>query len=184
MAIDPGESDQEGSGKYACWYEQADTLSQGSILRDVRVFEELADSTDEVASVAPRRINAIVLTQSCDVLKKSQTRLLIAEIQTYRAIADEHGGFFRTDKWRKQLADGLTIAEFILPPSPGIIDDWSLVNFRELHTVRRANVLGHDRFVGLNSPYREHLGQAFARFMMRVGLPTVIDSAEFVNFPL
>lgn len=186
MAIDPVEGGQDGgSDKYACWYEQAAELSQGTILRDVRVFEELPNSTDEAPRVAPRRIDGIVLTQSCDILKKSQTRLLISEIQAYRQLADEHQGFFRTSKWRKQLADGVTIAEFILPPAPGIILDWSLVNFRELHTVRRASLIDRDGgYIGLDSPYREHLGQAFARFMMRVGLPTVIESAEFEQYPL
>ena len=65
------------------------------------------------------------------------------------------------------------MSEFLLPPSPGVLDDWSVVNFRELYTVDRDQLKSSaDSFAGLASPYREHLGQAFARFMMRVGLPT------------
>lgn len=32
-----------------------------------------------------------------------------------------------------------------------------------------------DGIVTLNSPYKEHLSQAYARFFMRVGLPTNIS---------
>jgi hypothetical protein len=44
--------------------------------------------------------------------------------------------------------------------------------------VNRSRLSTEDGLVGLDSPYREHLGQAYARFMMRVGLPTVIDDFE------
>lgn len=180
MSIELGAGDQDGDeGKYARWYERDAPLSQGSILRNTRVWEELPTSTEEVAKAAPRRIEAIVLTQSCDIVnKKGQARLLVAEIQTYRSIAEQKGGFFRGSQYRKELSDGITLAEFLLPPADGAIEDWSVVNFRELYTVNRSILSSEDDFVGLDSPYREHLGQAFARFMMRVGLPTVVDDFE------
>ena len=177
MAIDLGNGDQDGDeDKYACWYTETKDLAQGSLLRGVRVWEELPNSTAEVARAAPRRIDAIVLTQSCDILKPGQARLLIAEIQSYRAIAEQHGQYLRSSKYRKELTDGLTIAEFLLPPARDALDDWSIANFRELHNVNRSHAINAESFIGLDSPYREHLGQAFARFMMRVGLPTGIGT--------
>lgn len=176
MAIGLGNGGQDGDeDKYACWYERNGALAQGSILRKTRVVEELPGSTEEKARLLPRRIDAIVLTQSCDILnKKGQARLLVAEIQSYRAIAEQLGGHFRSTKYRTELSQGLTVAEFLLPPAKDAVEDWSVVNFRELHTINRPGLTGENGFVGLGSPYREHLGQAFARFMMRVGLPTVI----------
>jgi hypothetical protein len=52
------------------------------------------------------------------------------------------------------------------------MDDYLIVNFRELHIVLRDRVRSAEGYVCLASPYREHLSQAFATFMMRVGLPT------------
>ena len=50
--------------------------------------------------------------------------------------------------------------------------------------MNRSRVTSPDSFVGLDSPYREHLGQAFARFMMRVGLPTGIGDDFIKDFQL
>jgi hypothetical protein len=174
MTKDPATDDSVGSedeDKYADWYRRTDELSQGSVVLNTWVFEESAESTPEQPDVAERFIDAIVLTQSCDISKVPQTRLLVAEIQSYASVA-ERGEIFRSSKYRKELVDGLTISEFLLPPAADVLADWSLVNFRELYTVDRDRLSGGESFLGLDSPYREHLGQAFARFMMRVGLPT------------
>jgi hypothetical protein len=183
MAIDPADKGQDGEAaeKYACWYRQSDKLAQGSIVRNTWVFEESTDSTQEQPDVAERFIDAIVLTQSCDIPKAAQTRLLMAEVQSYGSVA-ERGDIYRSSKYRKELSEGLTISEFLLPPAENVLDDWSLVNFRELYMVDRDRLSEGDSFVGLDSPYREHLGQAFARFMMRVGLPTGLD--EFKSYQL
>lgn len=103
----------------------------------------------------------------------------MAEIQSYRRLAEEGGKQVRETGYRKELIAGRTIAEFLLPPARDVLDDWSVVNFRERYTVDRALVASSaDSFVGLASPYREHLGQAFARFMMRVTLPKNLNEFE------
>jgi hypothetical protein len=184
MTIDPAADngqDREDADKYACWYRQTDKLAQGSIVRNTWAFEEHEDSTPDDPEVAERIIDAIVLTQSCDIGKDAQARLLVAEVQSYESVA-ERGNIFRSSKYRKELVEGLTISEFLLPPAENVLDDWSLVNFRELYTVNRDRLSRAESFTGLDSPYREHLGQAFARFMMRVGLPTGLD--EFKSYQL
>jgi hypothetical protein len=182
MARDPAQGDGRDSDeadKYACWFEHCDELVQGTVLQGARVFEESTESTQDEPDVAVRFIDAVVLTQSCDIPKPAQTRLLVAEVRPYRDVATERGGTFRSKGYRKQLVDGLAIAEFVLPPAAGSFDDWSIINFRELYTVDRDRVLDvNGGFMALASPYREHLGQAFARFMMRVGLPTGLDEFE------
>jgi hypothetical protein len=173
MTTDPSDGEGDGADKYAGWYEGTDILWQGSILRNIRVFEETAESTSEELNVAVRLIDAVVLTQSCDIPKDAQSRLLVAEVQSYANIASSRGDRYKATRYRTELIDGLSVSEFLLPPSTGVLDDWSVVNFRELYTPDRDKVASSaDGFVGLASPYREHLGQAFARFMMRVGLPT------------
>lgn len=180
MAIDPANGGD--ADKFACWYERTGELEQGTVLRGIRVFEESKDSTPEQLDVAVRFIDAIVLTQSCDIRKPAQTRLLVAEVRTYRDVAIERGGKFRGKSYRKELVDGLAVAEFVVPPAEIAFDDWSIVNFRELYAIDRDGLLDAEHYVALASPYREHLGQAFARFMMRVGLPTGLD--EFEHYQL
>jgi hypothetical protein len=183
MPIDPSADEGQGGGeadRYASWYRRTPKLAQGSIVRDTRVFEESVDSTPEELDVAERYIDVIVLTQSCDIAKPAQGRLLVAEIQSYASVAEREGDIYRSSKYKKELSEGLTISEFLLPPSDDVLADWALVNFRELYTVDRDRLVAGDSFVGLDSPYREHLGQAFARFMMRVGLPTGLD--EFKSY--
>ena len=76
MATDPSNDEDSGEDKYAGWYESTETLWQGSILRNTRVFEESADSTPDQLDIAVRFIDVVLLTQSCDIPKDSQTSCL------------------------------------------------------------------------------------------------------------
>ncbi len=55
-----------------------------------------------------------------------------------------------------------------------------VVDFRQIYSLPVAYLRRHAGGLGsrwrLQSPYREHFSQAFARFFMRVGLPTAIPS--------
>lgn len=171
--------------KYADWYEEGAILSQGSILRRTFVFEESKDSQEsQPLRIVRRTIDAVVLTQSCDIDKPAQTRLLVAEVQLYRTLANEAGERVSNKGYRKELLQGRTLGEFLLPPARIGPEDWSVVNFRELYVVDRdrAADIG-DGLIGLRRPYREHLAQAFARFMMRVELPNGLGS-EFEKYEL
>lgn len=61
----------------------------------------------------------------------------------------------------------------------------SIISFREIWSLplslvgAYANKLG--RRLRMQSPYREHLAQAFARYFMRVGLPTDIPRFSTVK---
>ena len=57
--------------------------------------------------------------------------------------------------------------------------DHRIVDFRDIYTIpilleSLMKQRGGPR-LSLNPPYREHLSQAFARFFMRVGLPSVLS---------
>ncbi|WP_280434314.1 hypothetical protein [Nocardia carnea] len=168
---------------YNDWYETLTSLSQGAILRDTRIFEEKEESTAGAPVLGAAEIDAIVLTQTCDIAKPAQIRLLVAEVQEYSMIASERKGNFVSRDYRKSLIQNSAIAEFLIPPCSDSGLDWAIVNFRELHTVDAEKVCaGRSQFIGLASPYREHMSQAFGRFMMRVGLPATLH--EFEKFKL
>jgi hypothetical protein len=114
MADDAGTDAERPEDKYLKWYGPLDELSQGAVLTDVIVFEETVPPTadisdffdedtleapandnhmsdDYVPYVAARSVNVIVLTQSCDIPKPAQQRILVAEVQSCRDIT-AHGG--------------------------------------------------------------------------------------------
>lgn len=53
------------------------------------------------------------------------------------------------------------------------------MDFREIHSLPIKYLQAHALKIGnrwrLKSPYLEHFSQAFARFFMRVGLPSAIE---------
>ncbi len=160
--------------KHAAWYEKSPDLLQGTVLREVRVFEEADESTDEELVVRPDYLDLIVLTQSCDIVNGSMPRLLTAEVQHYRDTIARRGLSARAEvSFRKKLVRNLGLSDMLIPPCKLLdITDYLIVNFRELHIVRKDRISSNSGYVCLTSPYREHLSQAFATHVMRVGLPT------------
>jgi hypothetical protein len=166
--------DEDVGKKHARYYEQSPILLQGTMLRDVHVVEETAESTDEKPIVLPELLDVIVLTQSCDIPKDSQPRLLVAEVQSYSAMVRDRAGTESAKAgYRKHLIRGAAVSDILLPPCMLLsMNDYLIVNFRELHMVFKHRLPSQDGYVCLASPYREQLSQAYACYHMRVGLPT------------
>lgn len=166
------------------WYATApgDDLEQGDILRSFPLIV-VDDVTEEVGVTArTRACDVVVMTQTCDIPKQAQTTILLAELHDYDFLCDAAGyQHLRGKQVRTALRDGTAVGLFLLPPDAATGMTWSLVIFRQLHIVskglvaRRAASHSHIRLL---SPYKEHLSQGFARFMMRVGLPTTLDSFD------
>lgn len=167
--------EQEIASKHALYYEQTPELLQGTVLRAIRLYEETEESTDEVPEVLAQELDVVVLTQSCDIQKTSQRKLLVAEVQRYSDMVEERKGTdSATAGYRKSLVRGNAVSDMLLPPCALLdISDYLIVNFRELHTIFKHRVQpGAMGYVSLATPFREHLSQHYASFTMRVGLPT------------
>jgi hypothetical protein len=166
--------DEDVAKKHAQYYERSPILLQGTILRSLPVVEEAAESTDDAPVVRVEPLDVIVLTQSCDIPKDSQPRVLVAEVQAYGAmVRDRAGTEAAKANYRKHLVRGTAVSDMLLPPCELLsMDDYLIVNFRELHMVFKHRVQSQDGYVCLASPYREHLSQGYASYHMRVGLPT------------
>lgn len=161
--------------KHAAWYEESSELLQGTVLRAVRVFEEADESTAEELIVRPDDLNLIVLTQSCDIVNGNMPRLLTAEVQNYRDTVPRRN--FPNKKaeisYRRTLIRNLGVSDMLIPPCALLgMEDYLIVNFRELHVVRKDRITNPEGYVCLATPFREYLSQGFATHVMRVGLPT------------
>ncbi len=168
----------------ADWYADGDAnVEQGDIFPSFRVLTPVASETDDGDyAFAARDQTIVVLTQSCDIPKSGQRTLMAASVFDYDALVSAEGNdHLRTTEYRRSLARGNAIADFLIPPTQGGEISWSIVSFRDLFVVPKSIVLdvaGRQPPIRLASPYKEYLSQAFARFVMRVGLPSPLHDFE------
>jgi hypothetical protein len=170
------------------WYELVadDSLEQGDLLESCPVFvpsDVLAEGdavhSDEIFSFAWEERDLIVLSQTCDLVKGREklTEVLLCPVWNRQ---DLNEGFLSTPKGLEEVRRGNVPGFHMLARCEiaGFERDVCVVEFRRAHTLPlpfvRRRVGSTGRRVRLLPPYREHLAQAFARFYMRVGLPTDI----------
>lgn len=155
--------------------EQGDLLPECPVARVLGIEFPLPDDVD----VAIDDLDVVVLTQTCDLEHGKVDEVLVALVVAYDNLVAREGAnnkFLSSSAWRKQVERGdvpgycLLIERADDPRLP-----WSLVDFHHLFSLPKDYVSAFAASVGprlrLRSPYREHLAQAFARYIMRVGLP-------------
>lgn len=179
----------------ASWYEvvtgasleQADILLRCPVARVEVAQFPLPDELDVTSS----ELDLIVLTQSCDLENKKVEEVLFAAVFDYAAMAlreAERNPAVRSKKWRTAVIRGDTPSYSLLPErtEPPAIG-WSIVDFHHLFSLPKAYAESFADASGerlrLVAPYREHLAQAYARYMMRVGLPLTLTEFEDVAPP-
>ncbi|MCG3749125.1 hypothetical protein [Amycolatopsis sp. Poz14] len=164
----------------------AECLEQGDIIRKfpiTRVGEvSVADAGKPSVKAMVTKTDVIVLTQSCDIPKVAQKTILVAEVRSYDKLAAEISEA-KSPKWRAKLSQGNIPGLFLLHTFSGSPEfPWSIASFRDLHVLAKSEVLlassSAEERLRLKSPYKEHLSQGYARFMMRVGLPVGAPSFE------
>lgn len=170
------------------WWEtvHGPSLAQGDVLFDC-VVPVMPDHVSVVPSQVGRFAfhgdvyDLVVLTQSCDLENGKAPLVALCPIFTLEAWEIVNPAFRQRGRWeqvRQGRIEGLhVLAGFDTP------DDNRqavVVDFRQIYSLpigyleQRATALGARR--RLRSPFLEHFSQGFARFFMRVGLPSNIPS--------
>ncbi len=173
------------------WYEVVAerTLAQGDLLLRCPVpqVESYAHPLPDNVPVVVDERDLIVLTQSCDLENDKVDEVLLAAVRDYQSLAAREGQanqVIRSKRWRENAVRGDLAAYSLLPPHETPAIDWCLVDFHHLFTLSKAYIEDFAEAAGdrlrLVPPYREHLAQAFARYVMRVGLPTPLSAFENV----
>jgi hypothetical protein len=172
------------------WYEIVDErdLAQGDILLHCPVarVETFAHPLPDDLEVVVDRHHLIMLSQSCDLVNDKVDDVLLAAVLDYRDLVAREGNanpVVKSKKFRKGAVDGNLPSYSLLPPFDGVPNfEWSLVDFHHLFTLPKVYAEEFAEAAGarlrLVPPYREHLAQAFSRYMMRVGLPTPLGDFE------
>jgi hypothetical protein len=195
---------EEETGQFDIWYgivEPNESLTQGDLILDCPLIgwktEELhpVGSIEEEAleqAVFPFKEDVIVMTQACDLEQAKVSNVVLCPcipLSQFRSIwkadRDQKGLKSNNDSWKSFCREVTNGFRWNL----AIINSWEtgslptehrVVDFHEVYTVPRVFLESFIKQRGnlrlrLLPPYREHLSQAFARFFMRVGLPTPIS---------
>lgn len=179
------------------WYEStADpNLEQGDILPTLTALtptmgnHEVEGEREGTISAIAEETAGIILTQTCDLAQGKVDQLLVVQVVTWSDLVATESAkgneLVNSRKFREKLIEGnipnlSLLHETSGPPAL----EWSVVNFRRLYSLPVQYVTLKVQHTGerlrLRSPYREHLAQAFARYIMRVGLPHSADG--FKNY--
>jgi hypothetical protein len=165
------------------WYRlvEGDDIEQGDVFEACPAFVPPEDIGDEPADATFRceERDLVVLSQSCDLVR-GRDKLPAVLLCAVWNQTDLSGGHLATAKGMEDARRGNLPGVQLLAACnlAGLEREVRLVDFRHVHTLplpflRRWAEKSGPR-LRLLPPYREHLSQAFARFFMRVGLPTDI----------
>ena len=158
-------------------------LAQGDYLPGCSVPILPADysETAAVENVTQRILvsvnDLIVMTQSCDLENRKAPFVACCPIHTLEEFEARNPGF--NNKWeavRLGRLEGLHLLAGFTTPEDN--RQALAVNFRQIFSLPVEYLTARAATIGsrwrLDSPYLEHFSQAFARFFMRVGLPSSI----------
>lgn len=164
------------------WYKivKEDCILQGDILRDCPIVIP-PSKIEEGTSIDSKVIiyDVIVLSQSCDLAARKIKLVLVCPFWTLDDFGKMDKSFMSDDR-KENLRRGDLPGFHLLNKCSlvGFESDYFIVNFKSIYAVPIDYLLEITKNKGnrlrLLPPYREHLSQAFARFFMRVGLPTDI----------
>ena len=173
------------------WYclVNGDELEQGDILEYCPVFAPPSDLTldslkDGEANFTWEERDVIIMSQSCDLVRGTEKvpEVLLCTIWNRSELAELPGGDLSAKAGMEQVRKGrLTGLQMLNKCELSDMErDFRVVDFRRTYTLPldfcREFARKSQNRIRLLSPYREHLSQGFARFFMRVGLPTDIPS--------
>ncbi len=160
------------------------TLRQDDYLTDCAVPIFLDPTVTSKTHEVPIDVfDLIVLTQSCD-LEQNKVRLVaMRPIFSLEAFEGKNPEFKKKGRWnevRKGRIEGLHMLGAFNDPAKN--RESLVVDFREIYSLPFRYLLKHATQLGprrrLKSPFLEHFSQAFARFYMRVGLPSTIPEFQ------
>jgi len=169
-------------------------IEQGDIIVDcnaILAYEEHYDNImNDIENDLPLDIitfNGIVLSQSCDIINDKITNVIVCPVITLKELC-ENDDYYKASAARESLRQGKEPAHHLLHRVSLCQDkssEFYVVSFRHVYSIPKRYVkalIKNKVRKRLLPPYREHLSQSFARYFMRVGLPTNISKDEIKNY--
>lgn len=183
------------------WYEEiklSDDITQGDIFINFPIikisnYEKLLEMNPEQyeAEMEIEYVDLVVLTQPCDLARPKPELKSVILCQIYDVDLIKYGkgklsqiteGKFPQFYMLNQKED------FKYEDSSFKLDgfNYHIVDFNKIEKVPVDALKKYSKNVStrlrLLPPYREHLSQAFAKYFMRIGLPSDIDKSGFDKY--
>jgi len=122
----------------------------------------------------------IVVTQSCDLENNKVEFVALCPIHTLKEFAESNPHYENIKNWESvRRGQAHSLHMIASPDAPETNADSYVIDFGQIVSLPIGYLGNHAASLGqrwrLNSPFLEHFSQAFARFFMRVGLPSGID---------
>lgn len=170
------------------WYEVTDDriVLQGDLLQGCPILDPSVEmlgggeGLSEQFYTPLRTYNVVIMSQSCDLIAGKIELVLLCPYSFLEKMTEENPEL-REPKLREKIRRGEVFGYHMLNKcdDDAFHDDFLVVDFRSVFSLPLAFlkdfVSRSPKRLRLLPPYREHLSQAFARFFMRVGLPTEIS---------
>lgn len=186
------------------WYETAHAdgpLLQGDFVLSCPTLvlpASLAIFEADSLAVERRLQNAVIMTQSCDLSSKGVETVLLCPYYPFKQWIQRTAGYIKqaasgqsvtnlVKKELESLAGGRRVAYHLLDKDEQVgFSDYQVVELTAAFSVQRLVIEQllscQASRIRLNSPYREHLSQAYATVFMRVGLPKNITPLTDAGF--
>lgn len=137
-------------------------------------------SPDVLANdVVVNEYDCIVVTQSCDLENDKAPLVALCPAHSLMQFEEINPRYKQKGHW-EQVRQGRVEGLHLLasPNKPSDNRSCLVVNFREIYSLPVGYLRAHAEKLPnrwqLQPPYLEHFSQSFARFFMRVGLPSSI----------
>ncbi|MBU0640675.1 MAG: hypothetical protein KKB50_17570 [Planctomycetes bacterium] len=159
------------------------TLAQGDLLPAclIPTFDPGYGHGRDVEEVPVAEADLVVVTQSCDLKAQKVSLVALCPIYSLPEFEEANPKYAAKGMWeqvRKGRVEGLHL--LASPTEPDSNRCALAVDFGQIFSLPLQYLMRHAEETGprwrLDSPFLEHFSQAFARFFMRVGLPTSIPS--------
>ncbi len=157
------------------------SLAQGDFLPDCLIPDFRPDfgNGPSEEEVTVNTGDLVIVTQSCDLENKKIEFVALCPIHKLVDFEASNPHYRQKGKWeevRKGRIEGLHL--LASPVNPDDNREAFVVDFRQIVSLPFPYLAEHANSLGkrwrLQSPFLEHFSQTFARFFMRVGLPSSI----------
>ena len=158
-------------------------LLQGDFITSCPIVIPLEPLISAQLPADVREYDVVILSQSCDLVQKKLEFVLLSPIWSLNELG-ERNAWFQGKEGKEALRKGNVQGYHLLNRCDlkGFESGHLVVDFRTIYSVPLDFLFSFAEANGerlrLLPPYREHLAQAFARFIMRVGLPVDIPQFE------
>jgi len=178
------------------WYKEVfenEPLEQGDIIEkcnflipDMDHYDAILKNIETEKPIDIKEVNAIILSQSCDIRNNKIDSIILCPIFPFSDLTIK-GMQFSDPKEREILRRGNNPAYHLLNKfkTENLSEDFYVVNFHNIYSAPKKfieAIVKNKSRKRLLPPYREHLSQSFARYFMRVGLPTDIPIDDIKNY--